>query len=90
MTSVKLSTIEELVARQGADQYGGGAYHTLEPIERLDMFVCKRRLKLMLGIFYQWKSITKMRINSAYDEFSNRRYNRPSPARTTDKDAVVP
>ena len=39
---------------------------TLEPMERLEMFVSKRRLKLMLSIFYQWKSIARMRLNSLY------------------------
>lgn len=42
--------------------------HTLEPMERLEMFVSKRRLKMMLSIFYQWKSIARMRLNSVYQD----------------------
>ena len=72
LTSAKLSPIAELVARsQGlmaSSAEGEPRMHTLEPMERLEMFVSNRRLKLMLSIFYQWKSIARMRLNSVYKD----------------------
>jgi hypothetical protein len=36
---------------------------TLDPKEKVDMFICKRKMTFMLQIFYQWRSIAKLGLN---------------------------
>lgn len=36
---------------------------TLDPKEKVDMFICKRRMTFLLQIFYQWRSIAKLGLN---------------------------
>ena len=52
----KLSTLDSFYPRSVAHQ-------TLEPKERVEMFICKKRMTFLLQIFYQWRSIAKMGLN---------------------------
>lgn len=44
----QLNTIEQLIARQGYEEGNSNAAQTLEPLERLDMFISKKRLTFLL------------------------------------------
>lgn len=51
----KLGTLDSILKNRNLQ--------TLEPLERIDMFMSKRRLTFLLQILYQWRSVAKMRLN---------------------------
>lgn len=65
--TTKLSTLESFYPQASKNNY----HETLDPKEKVEMFMTKQRMTFLLQIFYQWRSIAKLNKNSNNTETTN-------------------
>lgn len=62
-----MSTLESFYPRPNKNRN----HETLDPKEKVEMFMCKKRMTFLLQIFYQWRSISKLGLNNYTDRSGN-------------------